>query len=174
MSVLEWFGGFFSALPDALRALYEFGDPQGLGQGWWGILILAIWGIGLVAIPLALARHWYGKREWASATMGVIAGLAVLWWIFGILPSAWVVYVDSNKELLSDAIIPTSLTLPNPFGTGRLDIASNLYNVIRDLVVVLEHGVALVATVWAALKIQEKYPKTLASGEDKPGAGGYR
>lgn len=171
---LSWFGEFFRALPDALRALYEFGDPTELGDGWWGFLILAIWGVGLTAIPLFLARRWYGTHEWASATMGVIGGLSILWWVYGVLPSAWIYYADSSKEILQDAIIPTSLTLPNPFGEGRLDVATNLYNVIRDMVVLLEHGVAFLATGWAALKLQERYPKTLAPGEEKPGSGGYR
>lgn len=171
---MSWFADFFGALPDALRALYEFGDPGGLGRGWWGFVILAIWGIGLTAVPLYLARRWYGQHEWASATMGVLGGFSILWWVYGVLPSAWVLYVDSNKELLEGAIIPASMTLPNPFGEGRLDIATNLYAVIRDTVVVLEHGVAFVATFWAAQKIQEKYPRTLAPGEEKSGAGGYR
>lgn len=167
----SWFGDFFRALPDALRALYQFGDPNNLGQGWWGFLILAIWGIGLVAIPLALAKRWYGRHEWASAAMGMLAATAIFWWVYGVIPSAWIYYVDSNKELLKDVIIPTSFT-PTVFGT-KLDIASNLYQVIRDLVVVIEHLVAFALTFWLAIRIQKRYPRTLAPGEEKPAPGGY-
>ncbi len=173
---LSWFGEFFGALPDALRGLYEFGDPSGLGEGWWGIVILVIWGVFLTALPLAIAKKTYGEHEWVSATMGVIAGLSIFWWVYGILPSAWIYYLDSNQEILEGAIIPASAGLT--FGSGddayRLDIASNLYQVIRDTVVVLQHLVAFVITFWAAIKIQKKYPRTLAPGETKPEAGGYK
>ncbi len=168
---LSWFGEFFRALPDALRALYDFGDPSGVGQGWWGVVIALIWGIGLTALPLLIARRTYGKHEWVSATMGVIAALAIAWWVYGILPSAWIYFVDSNKEVLQDRIIPTSFA--PTIGSMRLDIATNLYQVIRDLVVVIEHLIALAATVWAAIAIQKRFPRTLASGEERPESGGY-
>jgi hypothetical protein len=170
---LSWFGDFFSALPDAAVALWQFGDPSGLGRGWWGIVILLIWGVGLTAIPLLIAKRTYGEHEWVSATMGVVAGLSIFWWVYGILPSAWIYYLDSSKEILAGPIIPASVGIT--FASGyRLDLMSNFYEVVRDLVVVIEHLVAFVLTFWAALKIQERYPKTLAPGETKPEAGGYR
>ncbi|MDX1510740.1 MAG: hypothetical protein R3249_05305 [Nitriliruptorales bacterium] len=170
---LSWFGDFFGALPDAFRTWWEFGDPQGRGQGWWGIVILLIWGIGFVAVPLLIAKRTHGKHEWVSASMGVVAGLAIFWWLYGILPSAWIYWVDSSKETLKDAVIPASMTFTFPNGY-RIDFASNLYDVIRDLVVVVQHLIAFVLTFWAALKIQEKLPdKQLAPGEVKPEAGGY-
>lgn len=168
---LSWFGEFFRALPEALRALYEFGDPSAVGQGWWGVVIALIWGIGLMALPLLVARWAYGKHEWVSATMGVIGALAVAWWVYGILPSAWIYFVDSNKEVLQDRIIPTSFA-PN-IGAMELDIATSLYQVIRDVVVVVEHLIALAATIWAAVAIQRRFPRTLASGEERPESGGY-
>ncbi len=177
---LSWFGEFFSTLPDALRALWEFGDPDSAGNGWWGIVILLIWGVLLTAVPLYIAKVTYGKREWVSATMGVIAGLSIMWWVYGILPSAWIYYLDANQEVLSGPIIPDSMVIPMgwaPWAPGpdyTLDVATNLYEVIRDLVVVLQHLVAFVLTFWLALRIQKKYPKTLAAGESRPEAGGYK
>ncbi|MBW3620262.1 MAG: hypothetical protein KY461_08460 [Actinobacteria bacterium] len=173
---LDWFGEFFGALPDAARGLYQFGDPSGLGRGWWGLVILLIWGVLLIALPLVIAKRTYGTHEWVSATMGVVAGLSIFWWVYGILPSAWIYYLDSNKEVLAGPIIPATagLTFGSGEGAYRLDIASNLYDVIRDTVVVVEHLVAFVITFWAALKIQQKYPRTLAAGEVKPEAGGYK
>jgi hypothetical protein len=168
----SWFGDFFGAIPDALRALYQFGDPNSRGDGWWAFIILVIWGAGLIGAPLFLAKRWYGKHEWASAAMGVMAGTAVLWWVFGVLPSSWIYFLDANKEILADRIIPTSFTLT--IGGTKLDIASNLYNVIRDTVVVVEHLVAFGLTFWAAIKIQQRYPRTLVAGEIKPEAGGYK
>lgn len=177
---LSWFGEFFSTLPDALRALWEFGDPDSTGNGWWGIVILLIWGVLLTAVPLYIAKVTYGKRDWVSATMGVIAGLSIMWWVYGILPSAWIYFLDANQEVLSGPIIPDSMVIPMgwaPWAPGpdyTLDVATNLYEVIRDIVVVLEHLVAFVLTFWLALRIQKQYPKTLAAGESRPEAGGYK
>lgn len=169
---LSWFGDFFSTLPEALRALYQFGDPAGRGNGWWGIVILLIWGILLIGVPIAIAKRTYGKHEWVSATMGVVAGLAVFWWVYGILPSAWIYYLDSSQEILEHNIIPGSMGFS--VGDYRVDIASDLYLVIRDSVVVIQHLIAFVITFWAALKIQQRLPKTLVPGETKPEAGGYK
>lgn len=167
----SWFGDFFGALPEAFRAMYQFGDPSGVGQGWWGALIVLIWGIPLTAVPLFIAWRTHGKREWVSATMGVVGGLGIFWWIYGILPSAFIYFVDSNKQILADRVIPTSFTLT--IGRVHLPVATDLYNVIRDLVVLIEHGIALGATFWAALAIQKRYPRTLAPGEEGRESGGY-
>lgn len=178
--MFSWFGEFFSTLPEALRALYEFGDPSGVGDGWWGFVILLIWGVGLIGLPLYFARALHGTHEWVSATLGVVGGLGIFWWVFGILPSAWIYYLDSNQEILAGPIIPASMVIPMgwapwaPSPDYTLDVATNLYEVIRDLVVVLEHLVAFVLTFWAALRIQKQFPKTLATGETKPEAGGYK
>lgn len=168
----SWFADFFGTIPEALKALYQFGDPSGRGEGWWGVVILLIWGVLFTALPLLIAKRTYGKRDWVSATMGVVAGLSIFWWVFGILPSAWIYFLDSNQELLEGTMIPASAGLV--FGDYRVDIASNLYQVIRDLVVVIEHLVAFVLVFWAALRIQKRMPKTLAPGEVKPEAGGYK
>lgn len=176
---MSWFGEFFRTLPDAARAFWQFGDPATAGNGWWGIVILLIWGIGLTAVPLYIAKITYRKREWISATMGVVAGLSIFWWVYGILPSAWIYFLDSSQELLAGPIIPDSLVIPAAWLPGApegytIDVATNLYQVIRDTVVVLEHLVAFVLTFWAALRIQKQFPKTLAPGETRPEAGGYK
>lgn len=168
----SWFGEFFGALPDAFRALYQFGDPSNVGQGWWGIVIALIWGVLIVALPLGIARATYRRREWVSATMGVVGGLGVLWWVFGILPSAWLYFVDSNKEILEDRIIPTSFTF-TLFGV-HFPVATNLYDVIRDVGVVVEHLIALGVLFWAAIAIQKRLPKTTVPGEQPREPGGYR
>lgn len=170
---MSWLGDFFGAIPEALRALYEFGDPGGVGNGWWGFVIAAIWGIGLCAVPLAIAYRTYGEREWISATMGTIGGFTVLWWVFGVLPSAWLYYADANKEVLQDRIIPTSFTLA--INGVYFPIATNLYDVIRDTVVVVQHLIALGVVFWAALALQKRFPKQLAAGEEKSeSTGGYK
>jgi hypothetical protein len=169
----SWFGDFFRTIPDALYALWQFGDPSALGRGWWGVVIMGVWGIFLIGGPLVIARLTQGKHEWVSASMGVLAGLSGLWWVFGILPSAWIYYLDGSQEILEGTIIPASagFTFANGY---RLDIASNLYTVIRDLVVVLQMTVGIVLMFWGALKLQERFPRGLAEGETKPDPGGYR
>lgn len=170
---LDWFGEFFATLPAALRELYEFGDPSQRGQGWWGLVIFVVWAVVFTLVPLLIARATYGKREWVSATMGVVAGLSIFWWIFGILPSAWIYFLDASSELLSGPIIPASvgITLPNGY---RLDLMSNFYQVVRDTVVVLEHLVAFVLVIWGAIRLQRRFPRTLATGETRPESGGYK
>lgn len=169
----SWFGQFFGAFPEALRVLYEFGDPASEGRGWWGFLILGIWAVAIVAVPLGVAKLTYGKHEWISATMGALGGLGILWWVFGILPSAWVYFVDSNEEILENSIIPTSLRIPLG-GDRYLPVATDLYEVLRDVGVVIEHVIALGAVVWAALAIQRRFPRRLVPGEERLESGGYR
>ena len=178
-----WFREFFGAMPEAGQALYEFGDPDSLGRGWWGILIVLIWGIFMIAIPLLVADRTAGKHEWVSASMGTLGGLSVLWWLFGVLPSAWIYYLDSSKEILQGTVIPESVgyTLQNPFlwfpegyRIGIDTFTNNFYLVVRDTVVVIEHVLAFILMFRAARWIQERHPRGLAEGEVRPDAGGYR
>jgi hypothetical protein len=171
-TVLEWFGEFFAALPDALRAAYQFADPQDLGRGWVGVAIMLLWFGPLLALPMFLAKLTYGKREWFSATMGVVAASSFLWWLHGIVPHGWIQFTESNQNILSDSIIPASATLR--VGDTEIDVASNLYSVITEGVVQTMMIVSIVLTIWVFLRMQKKLPKTLAAGEVKPDAGGYK
>lgn len=179
----EWFGEFFSALPAAGEALWEFGDPSNLGRGWWGILIVLIWGVFLIGLPLLVAKRTAGEHEWVSASMGAMAGLSGLWWIFGILPSAWIYYLDSTQEILEGTVIPASigytlkssfLWFPEGYRFGVDTFTNNFYLVVRDTVVVLETVLGFVIVFRIARWVQENYPRGLGEGEVKPDAGGYR
>jgi hypothetical protein len=169
----EWFSDFFSALPDAARALYQFGDPQALGRGWVGFVVMALWLGPLLALPLYLAKITYGKREWVSAAMGIMAASSLLWWVHGVLPHAWIQFTESNANILAGTIIPESAGI-DISEDYRLDIASNLYSVITEGVVggLMVGGIVL--TIWLFLRVQRQLPKTLATGETKPEAGGYK
>ncbi len=169
----EWFGEFFRALPDVGQALYRFGDPQDLGRGWVGLLISVLWIVGLGIGPLLVAKMTYGKHEWVSASMGIMGASSLLWWIHGVLPHGWIQFTESNQDLLSGTVIP------DEFGIQVredyfLDVASNLYAVITEGTVGLLMVVGIVVTVWAILRMQKRYPKTLAAGETRPEAGGYK
>lgn len=171
--MLEWFGEFFSALPEVGRALYQFGDPGNLGRGWIGGAILLLWGGPLLALPLWIAKKTYGTHEWVSATMGVIAASSFLWWVHGVIPHGWIQFVESNENLLSGRVIPASAGI-DISEDYRLDIASNLYGVIADSVVALLMIGGIVVSLWLALRVQKSLPKTLAPGETKPESGGYK
>ena len=171
--MLEWFGEFFATMPEALEALWLFGDPEGRGRGWFGIFVLLLWAIPLTALPLYIAKITYGKREWVSAAMGVMGASSILWWVFGVIPSAWMFFTSSEVDLLEHAIIPSSATLEVQEGYV-IEIATDLYNVIVDSVsaAMMIGGIALAC--WGALRIQKSLPKQLGAEESKSEAGGYR
>ena len=169
----EWFGEFFATLPEVFRALYQFGDPGNVGRGWVGLLITLLWIVGLGLVPLFVAKKTYGTHEWVSATMGVMGASSLLWWLHGVLPHGWIQFTESNEGLLSGTIIPETAGI-SVNEDYRLDIASNLYSVITEGVVGAMMVGGIVVTVWAALRVQRSLPKTLAAGESKPEAGGYK
>lgn len=171
--MLEFFREFGAAFPDAVRALYQFGDPGGIGRGWMGGLIMVLWFGPLMALPLWLAKITHGKREWFSATMGVMGASAGIWWLFGVFPHAWIQFVESNETLLSGVIIPDSAGF-TVGGDYRVDVASNLYGVISDSVVGALMIGGIVLSLWLFLRVQKAYPKTLAAGETKNESGGYK
>jgi len=95
------------------------------------------------------------------------------WPVSGGSTSAWIYWVDSSSEVLRGTLLPDSFTYTAPNGY-TINLATNLYLVVRDTVVVIEHLVAFAVTFWAALKIQDMLAdKQLAPGEVRPEAGGY-
>lgn len=170
--MIEWFGEFFSTLPEVGRALYHFGDPAGAGQGWVGGAILLLWLGPLGVLPLYLAKITHGTHEWVSATMGLMGATSLLWWMHGVLPHGWIQFTESNRDLLAGAIIPETAGID--VGGERIEIASDLYMVITEGTTGGLMVAGIVVTIWAMLRVQRSYPKTLAAGETKPEAGGYR
>ncbi len=171
--MLEWFGEFFATLPEALHALWLFGDPEGRGRGWFGLVVLGLWGVLMIGGPLWLAKVTYGKREWFSATMGVVGASSILWWVFGIIPSGWMYYAEGEIDLLEHAVIPSSATWEVREGYV-IEIATDLYMVIVDSVSALMMIGGIVLFLWAALRLQKRLPKQLDADETKAEAGGYR
>ncbi len=155
-------GEFFRTLPAAIAALWEFGD------GIVG-LILMVASIVLIVFFAALAYRFRETQGWLSALFGSMAVLIGLWWTLGIIPSAWVYFADSQKDLLADAIIPSQIVV------GPLGIATNFYNVFRDSIVMVESTVVLVAGVILMFALQKRFPGGLAEGEERgPTTGGYK
>jgi hypothetical protein len=155
-------GEFFAALPDALRAFWDFGG------GLVGVLLMG-GSIVLIAVFCMLAFQLRNRLGWTSALFGSMAVLLALWWLIGIIPSAWVYFADSQKDLLAGRIIPEAVTI------GGLEVASNFYNVFRDSIVMIEGAIVLGIGVAVMLAVQKRFPKGLAEGEERgPTSGGYK
>ncbi len=153
---LGFVGEFFRALPDVLRAAWVF-------IGIRGLLVA----VGSVVLTAAFALAAMGLRDrsgWLSSIFGMMAATVVMWWLFGIIPSAWVYFADAQEGIMGGRVIPNALPL---FG--------DFYEFFRDLVVVGETGIAILAFVVAAFWIQKRYPRALAEGEEaRPQSGGYK
>ena len=151
-------GDFFVALGDALAALWGF------GEGWYGLIVTIGWAAAAIGF-LFLALKLRDEHGWVSATLGTMSASIAAFWAFGILPSAWIYYVDAESVVLAGRIVPEALD----------PVASNFYQVFRDSIVMAETVVAMVAFVVVALLVQKRYPRALAEGEEaRPQSGGYK
>lgn len=148
---------FFGAIPGALTLFWEF------IEGFYGIAIL----LGSVALGAGLAFGALRLRDrsgWLSAILGTMAATVALWWVFGVVPSAWVYYFNEAQDVVGGAIVPNAL--PG---------FANFYFVFRDAVVLALTGLGLALVVVASLWLQKRYPRALAEGEEaRPQAGGYK
>lgn len=159
---MDWIGEFFATLPDALLALWNF------GEGFFGLVLMG-GSIVLTAAFCFLAYRLRGTHGWTAALFGAMAALLSSWWLLGIVPSAWVYFADSQSELLTDTIIPSQIIV------GRLEVASNFYNVFRDSIVLVQGGIVVVGYFVLALVLQKRFPGGLAEGEERgPTTGGYK
>ena len=159
---MEWVGEFFSTLPEVGSALWAF------MRGWVGVAIIVGSGAMMIGFGLAavILRDKFG---WLSAIFGMMSATVAAWWAFGIIPSAWIYFADGQRDLMENAVIPGTL------GTPRFMLATNFYQVFRDLVVVMETQIAMVAFAVIALQIQKRFPRALAEGEEaRPQSGGYK
>lgn len=156
---------FFSTIPDMIRELWTF------GRGWSGLAV-TVGSIVLTAVLLAGAQRTRDEHGWVAATLGGMAAMITTLWAFGILPSAWIYFLDGAKDTLTDQVIPSKITLP---WNSDWVIFGNFYEVFRDSVVMIETIVAMAGFAAVALWVQKRYPRTLADGEEaRPQAGGYK
>lgn len=156
---MEAVGEFFQTLPGVFVALWEF------ARGWTGVLIT---GVSVVmAVGFLGAAHFLRDRSgWVSAVFGMMAATIAMWWVFGIIPSAWVYFADGERDLLGDQIIPTVLFPP---------LMNNFYQVFRDSVVVGMLAAGVAGFILVGLWVQKHYPRSLAEGEEaRPQSGGYK
>ena len=159
---MSWLGEFFRAIPDVIVALWNFAD------GWLGVGV-TIGSIVIIAATLLLAQRTRDEHGWVSAIFGTMAATVGAFWLFGILPSAWIYFADGNRDLLADTVIPSQIAF------GGTTVMSNFYQVFRDSIVMAETTVAMVAMVVLALMVQKRYPRGLADGEEsRPSSGGYK
>jgi hypothetical protein len=148
---------FFTTLPEAGAALWDF------MEGFYGIAIL-VGSIVLAALALFLAKTWRDTHSWLAAVAGITGASIAFWWAFGIIPSAFVYFMDGQRDLLEGTLVP-----------GGLPGMDNFYEVARDATVVGMQTVLAVVFAVAMLRLQRRYPRSLADGEEKsPATGGYR
>lgn len=131
--------------------------------GWRGVAVTL--GSIILTVVFALGARLLRERSgWLSAILGMMAIAVVMFWLFGILPSAWVYFSDQQGDLLESRVIPSAL--PG---------FANFYVFFRDAVVLGETMVGIGAFVVAAFWIQKRYPRSLAEGEEaRPQSGGYK
>ena len=164
---MEWVGEFFGTLDDVGRAMWTFlGENR--SSPWEGVATII--GSGALMIAFALAafklRDAYG---WLSSIFGMMSATIAAWWAFGIIPSAWIYFADGQRDLMENTVIPETL------GVGRFVVSTNFYQVFRDSVVMGETTIAMIAFAVLALKIQKRFPRALAEGEEaRPQSGGYK
>lgn len=153
---------FFSTIPDVFAELWTFGDE------WQGLLV-TLGSIALVVGFSVAAQRTRDDYGWVSATLGCCAAFIVALWAFGILPSAWIYFLDGSTDTLKDQIIPSQIAF------GDFVLFGNFYQVFRDSIVMVETFVAMGAFTAAALWVQKKYPRGLAEGEEaREQSGGYK
>jgi hypothetical protein len=113
-----------------------------------------------------LAGAFKAKSEWTRASLAGL-GLSILSWrTLAIIPSWWLYYADTQLDWGGQGCVSLS--------TGR-DAVSCLKQTARDVVAVVEMGIAFTGFVVAFLMYQKRYPKQLATGEPKPDStGGYK
>ena len=153
---------FFTTIPDVFRELWQFGDTrQGLFVTIGSIVLTAAFTVGAMR-----TRDTYG---WVSATLGCCAAFIAALWAFGILPSAWIYFLDGSKDTLTDQIVPSQIAI------GDFVVMGNFYQVFRDSIVMVETFVAMGLFGAIALAVQKRYPRGLAEGEEaREQSGGYK
>jgi hypothetical protein len=153
---------FFGAFPDIASALWSFGDRfSGLAVTVGSIVLTAVF-----CLAAQRTREDYG---WVSATFGGCAAMIATLWAFGILPSAWIYFMDGTRDVLLDNVIPSQVVI------GEFTLFGNFYEVFRDSIVMAETMVAMGAFGALALAIQKRYPRGLVEGEEAGDkSGGYK
>lgn len=153
---------FFATFPDLMQQLWSF------GSGFTGLAV-TVGSIILVALFALAAQRTRDDYGWVSATFGGMAAMIAGLWAFGILPSAWIYFLDGASDVLTDQMIPSQIAI-NDFV-----IFGNFYQVFRDSIVMVETAIAMVAFTAFALWVQKRYPRSLAEGEEaREQSGGYK
>jgi hypothetical protein len=152
-------GEFFRTLPDVAVAFWKFANDAGVNA-----VLVTLGTFVLLAALLIAARATREVHGWISAILGAMGATVAMYWAFGVIPSAWVYFVDGSRDILAGAVIPEALPLMN-----------NFYQVFRDTVVIILTAIAVMGLSATASYIQKKYPRTLAEGEEaRPQSGGYK
>ncbi|HWH33246.1 MAG TPA: hypothetical protein VNU01_11310 [Egibacteraceae bacterium] len=157
---MDWLSEMFRTLPEVGSQFWDF-----LNDGGVNGVAVTVASVILTAGLLFAAKALRAEHGWLSALFGSMAATIAMFWVFGVIPSAWVYFIDGSRDVLEDKVIPTS-------AGPQLQ---NLYQVIRDSVVMGMTGVGIVGLAAVCARIQKEYPRALAEGEEaRPQSGGYK
>ena len=124
------------------------------------ILTLALTGLAL----------WYGKRRpigtpvsWGEAMLGATYAFFVMFLAYGVVPHQWIDHADKDLGWRKDKLIfgPFNLLKPQEFG-GPFPFTLS-YEALRDIVVLVIHGIYIGAFIYLFVWWQKR-------GEVKPAA----
>jgi hypothetical protein len=106
------------------------------------------------------------KLEWVKASLAAFAIAILGWRTLGVIPSWWTYF--------SSTVFNWSASGCSSLSTGK-DAVACIKASARDIVAVLELGIAFTGFIVGFLVYQKRFPKQLAPGEPKPeSTGGYK
>jgi len=109
------------------------------------------------SIGLALAPIAYGKRRpvgkplsWGEAMLAATYAFGVMFLAFGVAPHQWIDHADKNLGWSRDKLIFGPGGILKPQSAGGWNPITLQYEAIRDIVVVVIHGVyfGLIIFLW--------------------------
>lgn len=154
---MDFVGEFFAGLGDGIVGLWDFsGGVRGLAVTIGSAVLTAAFCFGALKLR--------DSSGWLSSILGMMAATIAMFWVFGIIPSAWVLYSDGSKDILGGRVIPNALPA-----------MGNFYELFRDSVVIVETGIAVGGFALICLWVQKRWPRSLAESEEaRPQSGGYK
>lgn len=157
---VDWLSEMFRTLPEVGSQLWKFSNDGGVNP-----IAVTLGTVILMALLLGAAKNLRDEHGWLAAIFGAMAATIAMFWVFGVIPSAWVYFIDGSRDVLENKVIPTSA---GPQLT-------NLYQVIRDSVVMGLTGVGIVGLAAVCARVQKEFSRSLADGEEaRPQSGGYK
>ena len=113
---------------------------------------------------MSLVRPKDEGERWVRLVLITMGIWLLLFVTMAVIPSFWLYFADGTLKWTGKFTVP--------YGLGELELPMQA---VRDVIVVLWYGVALVAFGLAVRAYNRRNPRTLPAGEEKREAtGGYK